>query len=259
GRSASIRRCSPARPRSSRATTPSGCSTIHASTSRSRPAAARPGSIISASRWRTATSSPRSMRGSARPAARSWSRGRRPAAMPSRRNPGSTIHPASRGKPSTRPAKARTTATEPASGSRGWRAKRKPWRRLPAARPHPPRRRPRNRPAAGQHQASRRRLDPHDLRRGTIEFSAAKRYSARITVEESMSHAVTDTTPWYRSLDARQWNTLLASNLGWLFDGYETYALIISIGVALRQLLDPSQYTQIPAYAGTVIALTLLG
>ena len=45
----------------------------------------------------------------------------------------------------------------------------------------------------------------------------------------------------------------MASNLGWLFDGYETYALIISVGVALRQLLDPSQYAQIPAYAGTVI------
>src|SRR5690348_10104547 len=40
----------------------------------------------------------------------------------------------------------------------------------------------------------------------------------------SMSQATTDTTVWYRSLDARQWNTLLASNLGWLFDGYETYA-----------------------------------
>ena len=74
-----------------------------------------------------------------------------------------------------------------------------------------------------------------------------------------MSHAVTDTMPWYRSLDAKQWNTLLASNLGWLFDGYETYALIISVGIALRQLLEPSQYPQIPAYAGTVIALTLLG
>src|SRR5581483_3962492 len=49
------------------------------------------------------------------------------------------------------------------------------------------------------------------------------------------------------------------SNLGWLFDGYETYALIIAIGVALRQLLEPSQYPQIPVYAGTVIALTLLG
>src|SRR5215510_1285493 len=65
--------------------------------------------------------------------------------------------------------------------------------------------------------------------------------------------------PWYRTLGRAQWNTLIASNLGWLFDGYETYALIISVGVALRQLLDPSQYAQIPAYAGTVIALTLLG
>jgi MFS family permease len=74
-----------------------------------------------------------------------------------------------------------------------------------------------------------------------------------------MSQTSAETTPWYRSLDARQWNTLLASNLGWLFDGYETYALIISIGIALRQLLEPSQYAQIPSYAGTVIALTLLG
>src|SRR5581483_7539731 len=49
------------------------------------------------------------------------------------------------------------------------------------------------------------------------------------------------------------------SNLGWLFDGYETYALVISVGVALRQLLEPSQYPQIPVYAGTVIAFTLLG
>ena len=32
-----------------------------------------------------------------------------------------------------------------------------------------------------------------------------------------------------------QWNTLIASNLGWVFDGYETYALVISVGVALRQ------------------------
>ena len=65
--------------------------------------------------------------------------------------------------------------------------------------------------------------------------------------------------PWYRSLNRSQWNTLIASNLGWLFDGYETYALVISIGVALRQLLDPSQYSQIPTYAGIVIATTLLG
>src|SRR6202008_3195291 len=65
--------------------------------------------------------------------------------------------------------------------------------------------------------------------------------------------------PWYRSLNPTQWKTLIAANLGWVFDGYETYALIISVGVALRQLLDPASYGQIPVYAGTVIALTLLG
>src|ERR1700730_6547915 len=65
--------------------------------------------------------------------------------------------------------------------------------------------------------------------------------------------------PWYRTLGRTQWKTLIAANLGWVFDGYETYALIISVGVALRQLLDPSSYAQIPVYAGTVIALTLLG
>lgn len=74
-----------------------------------------------------------------------------------------------------------------------------------------------------------------------------------------MSDAVASSQPWYRSLNRSQWNTLIASNLGWLFDGYETYALVISVGVALRQLLDPSQYSQIPVYAGTVIAVTLLG
>src|SRR6516162_8610080 len=65
--------------------------------------------------------------------------------------------------------------------------------------------------------------------------------------------------PWYRTLERAQWKTLIAANLGWVFDGYETYALIISVGVALRQILDPASYPQIPVYAGTVIALTLLG
>src|SRR5205085_11694917 len=74
-----------------------------------------------------------------------------------------------------------------------------------------------------------------------------------------MSDTAIGSQPWYRSLNRSQWNTLIASNLGWLFDGYETYALVISVGVALRQLLDPSQFPQIPFYAGTVIAITLLG
>jgi MFS family permease len=65
--------------------------------------------------------------------------------------------------------------------------------------------------------------------------------------------------PWYRLLNRSQWNTLIASNLGWMFDGYETFALVMAVGAALHQLLDPSQYSQIPVYAGTAIALTLLG
>jgi MFS family permease len=75
-----------------------------------------------------------------------------------------------------------------------------------------------------------------------------------------MSQAViTEEVPWYRLLNRAQWNTLIASNLGWMFDGYETFALVMSVGAALRQLLEPSQYGQIPVYAGTLIALTLLG
>jgi MFS family permease len=65
--------------------------------------------------------------------------------------------------------------------------------------------------------------------------------------------------PWYRTLTRTQWNTLLASNLGWVFDGFEAYALILTVGVALRQLLDPSLHAQIPVYAGAIIATTLVG
>ena len=52
---------------------------------------------------------------------------------------------------------------------------------------------------------------------------------------------------------------MFASNLGWMFDGYETFALILVVGVALHDLLVPAQFAQIPAFAGTVIGITLLG
>ena len=65
--------------------------------------------------------------------------------------------------------------------------------------------------------------------------------------------------PWYRSLDANQWKTMIASNIGWMFDGYETFALILVVGVALHQLLPGSEIGHLRAYAGTVIGITLLG
>ncbi len=70
---------------------------------------------------------------------------------------------------------------------------------------------------------------------------------------------VAGSQPWYRSLNATQWKTVFASNLGWMFDGYETFALILVVGVALRDLLAPAQFGHIPAFAGTVIGITLLG
>lgn len=71
--------------------------------------------------------------------------------------------------------------------------------------------------------------------------------------------AASGSAPWYRALSWAQWKALIASNLGWTFDGFEVFALILTVGAALHQLLDPSQYKFIPAYAGAVIAITVFG
>src|SRR5437879_11906725 len=74
-----------------------------------------------------------------------------------------------------------------------------------------------------------------------------------------MTAAVAVPPAWYRSLNRSHWNLLLAANLGWLFDGFELYALFLTVGPAMRSLLEPSQYPQTPAYIGTVVAITLVG
>ncbi|HEY0450310.1 MFS transporter [Actinophytocola sp.] len=63
---------------------------------------------------------------------------------------------------------------------------------------------------------------------------------------------------WYRSLDRTKWRALIAANLGWLFDGFETYALILTAGVAIKQL-HPQAAGNLPFYIGLTIAMTLLG
>src|SRR4029078_12945386 len=65
--------------------------------------------------------------------------------------------------------------------------------------------------------------------------------------------------PWYRSLNRAQWKVLLSSNLGWTFDGFELFALFVTVGFALRQLLEPALYPQIPQYAGYILAATVFG
>jgi len=61
-----------------------------------------------------------------------------------------------------------------------------------------------------------------------------------------MTTATDVSVPWYRLLDRRQWKTLIATNLGWLFDGFETFALVLVAGPALRQLLPAAEHAQIP-------------
>jgi MFS family permease len=46
---------------------------------------------------------------------------------------------------------------------------------------------------------------------------------------------------------------------GWVFDGYETYALILTVAPVFRQLLPAGQLATIPFYAGLTIGVTLLG
>jgi MFS family permease len=74
-----------------------------------------------------------------------------------------------------------------------------------------------------------------------------------------MAEIAVATGPWYRALTPIQRRTLVATNLGWLFDGFEAYALFLTVGAAMRSLLAPAQHGQIPAYAGAIVAITLLG
>jgi MFS family permease len=61
------------------------------------------------------------------------------------------------------------------------------------------------------------------------------------------------------SLTRRQWVVLGVAVLFWLFDGYETFALLLTIGPSLRELLGPTGVAALPRVAGYLIAITLFG
>lgn len=70
-----------------------------------------------------------------------------------------------------------------------------------------------------------------------------------ITVNES----------WTFGLTKQHWRILLASFLGWVFDGYETYAFFVVMPFALKSLLHANQLASMPFWAGIAIGVTLLG
>jgi MFS family permease len=64
---------------------------------------------------------------------------------------------------------------------------------------------------------------------------------------------------WNAELTSSHWRVLVGSYLGWLFDGYETYALIIALPHAIASLSTSGQTMPGPIFAGLAIGMTLLG
>jgi MFS family permease len=81
-------------------------------------------------------------------------------------------------------------------------------------------------------------------------------------MEETVSTIVTEgfaDAPWYTGLNPKHWRVLTASWLGWVFDGYEAYALFIVMPFVLKAMLLPEQMASRAVYAGVAIGITLLG
>jgi len=64
---------------------------------------------------------------------------------------------------------------------------------------------------------------------------------------------------WNAGLTSKHWRVLAGSYLGWLFDGYETFALIIVLPFVMASLLTPEQSQSGAIYGGLAIGVTLLG
>jgi MFS family permease len=72
--------------------------------------------------------------------------------------------------------------------------------------------------------------------------------------------AVEQRAPWYSGLTRKHWRVLWGSYLGWVFDGYEAFALILALPPALNSFLTPEEVASSGAiYAGLAIGITLLG
>jgi MFS family permease len=60
-------------------------------------------------------------------------------------------------------------------------------------------------------------------------------------------------------LTRQQWLVFFVTSALWMCDGYETYALLLTISPSLHELLPPANLHNIPQFAGYLISLTLFG
>jgi MFS family permease len=74
-----------------------------------------------------------------------------------------------------------------------------------------------------------------------------------------MAATVARAESWTGSIDKAGWRALAASWLGWMFDGYETYAIVLVMAQAVGQLVPPERLATLSVYMGGLLAATLLG
>jgi len=77
--------------------------------------------------------------------------------------------------------------------------------------------------------------------------------------EASLAASSEGLLPWYAGVERKHWTVLTASFLGWVFDGYESYALFIVMPFILKTMLTPEQAASPAVWAGVAIGATLLG
>lgn len=76
---------------------------------------------------------------------------------------------------------------------------------------------------------------------------------------EPMAAPVATAEPRITSIGKASWRALIAAWLGWMFDGYETWALVLVITPALGQLLASDQFPKSSIYAAALLTATLFG
>lgn len=74
-----------------------------------------------------------------------------------------------------------------------------------------------------------------------------------------MAATVVTAESWTTSIGKAGWRALAASWLGWMFDGYETYAIVLVMAQAVSQLLPREKLPTLSVYMGGLLAATLLG
>ena len=75
----------------------------------------------------------------------------------------------------------------------------------------------------------------------------------------STDRAIPGDAPWHAGLKPMHWRILAASFMGWIFDGFESFALFLVLPLMLKSLLTPDQIAAGPIWGGIAIGGTLLG